>query len=351
MATTTVTIDPEYLSTVTIPVAKEVVDAHYVKLNFLGAQERFWGKGKPTEEGGALWVQGWSIDEHSEDTEFLTGYEKLNLAVRKTIEDTQWTPVHIVRPVVLSLEEEVIQGTSTKVIDLAVERTEKVMGAMMRRFEEQALMDNVAAWANLETLNGVDDTAGFLENRASGSQSNTVGGLSKATYTAVTGTQNQWADIANSFNSNGLNALNAISIRARNRTKDPSKLALFMSETGLENYKRAVQGYERYISADTIDTGKLQLSVNGVAAETSVYLPSVTGQTSATDPLTAMLVDFNDIMVKFTKHPKLDGHFGMRPWRHGPGDQEIMLALCSFRGQLCARALGGSGLATRGETF
>jgi hypothetical protein len=356
MPVTPLSIDNELLSTTSLYIAKDIKDARHVNLVFMDEQDRVHGKGKPQKTGGTRWIQGIGTGEHSATTRLQTGYEAINLSVSGVADPAYFQPGHVVRPVLISGEEEEVNAQPERVVEIAGLRVRQTMSGLMREAEKQCMSGSVVGWEDFLTVNGVDDNFGtangFLEEATKATQGNAVGNLTKSDYddTVVHGIFNQRYDIGAAFNSAGITGLNRLVIDCNlyNDGNDKGR-AIFASQAGLQNYKRSVQAYERYVDSDTLDAGNLNLAVGGVKVRLSNYMPTA-GTNSATDPVSFYLIDFNDIHFCWSKG-KYDGYFGMDDWKDVSGEFDVRMTKIRVRGQLVFKKLSTSGMAFDGETF
>lgn len=351
MGTTSVTVGNEILSTTMFVHMKEWRDGLHLATGFLDAQERVHGKGQPTQDGGSRIIIPVVLAEHASDTQLSHGYEEIDLSVADVSRPAVYTWAHTVRPVVISGEEERLNSGKSAVISMAAMRTESVANEMKRKFVKQMVSGNVTGWTNWNTLNGIDRTTGFLEEDADGSQTNSVGGLSKSTYATTEGWQNGIYDGAASFNSNGLTGLYNLltKIRSRSPTGDPD--IILASESGYINYKRAIQAGERYIGEKELDGGRRVQVFDGIPIVVEPQMPVSTatgGSSSNTNPMSFAFVNSKDIFVLWDS---AIGFFHLTDFENVSGKYDVRAAKMHCRGQLVARHLGSSGLAVDLETF
>ena len=186
MATTTLTVGNELLSTTMHVLMKEFRDNVHESVAFLDAQERIHGAGNPVQAGGTRIVVPLGMGEHSSTTRLQTGFERINLSVSDVFVPAVYQFAHVVRPVAISSEEEFVNQGDSAVLSILESRVKMTANALKREFVEQIVAGSVVGWEDWNTLNGVDAAtigqAGFLEENAVGSQGNTVGGVSKNTY-------------------------------------------------------------------------------------------------------------------------------------------------------------------------
>ena len=352
MATTSLSVDNELLSTTAIMAAEEAKDALHINTPFLEGQERVHSAGFPNKSGGVKWIQGIGTGEHSQNTRMRTGYEAIDLSVTGVASPVVVTPAKVVRPVLISGEEEELNGGEEQIIDIVSMRTKQTMGALKRDFVKQIIQGSVTGFEDWGTLNGVDDTtSGLLEEDARGSQSNTYGGFDKGTHSSVAGAQNVRFDIGGSFNSSGLTGLNRVLIETEKFADDDllKSRVVLASQAGMENLKRSLQANERYTNSDTIDGTNLKLHVGGVPVAVEHFMPT-SGTNTTADPISFYVIDFSNIYICWSKGIQ-DGYFGMSEFKEVGGDYDVRRALITVRGQLWVRKWSTSALLIDGETF
>lgn len=350
MPVTAITADNELLSATAIVAADEARDLNYVTTPFCTEQARIKGEGSPSRGSGFKWIQGMGTGEHSVPTRRRTGYEQLDLSFTGVLSPIVLTPAEVVFPIGISATEEDLNGGEDQVIEIAAKRTKQVMGAARRKFEQNTFADGVAQFEDFLTLNGTDNvTDGFIEEDAVGAQGSVVGGFSKATWAALPGAQNQSYDGSGSFNVNGLPGLFQLRTKITARTEDMAGLAVFGSESGMENYKRTIQANERYVNADKLDATGMNLLVVGVPAQIQTFMPNAGTNTTA-NPWTFLILDMNQIYFVWS-NVKRDGYFGFQEFESIGADYDVRVAKILVRGQLWVESWAGSGLLYNADTF
>ena len=96
---------------------------------------------------------------------------------------------HVVRPIAISSEEELTNQGDAAILSILENRVTSVANALKREYVKQMVQGSVVGWEDWNTLNGIDETNGFLEPNAAGggAQAASVGGVSKATFSSKTG--------------------------------------------------------------------------------------------------------------------------------------------------------------------
>tara|TARA_R110002124_G_scaffold131555_3_gene293783 strand:+ start:672 stop:1733 length:1062 start_codon:yes stop_codon:yes gene_type:complete len=353
MATTSLTVDNELLSATSIEAAKEARDLRHIVTPFLAEHNRVHGEGQPSKGSGHKWIGSFQTGNHSSPTRKQTGYEQMNLSFSGVLTPMVLTPAEVSYPIGISSVEEDLNGGDLQTIELASRRAKATMGKAKREFEKHMLIGGVAQYDDWNTLNGVDTATaatGYLEDQAPGAQNSVIGGFSKSTFSALTGSQNQFANVGGSFNTSGLNSLYRVLIKAKARaTDDMGGLTVLCSEKGLENYKRTLQANERYMimdGQDSVDGANMNLLISGVRAHVSTHL----GNNVDSDKISFYVVDLNAIYVCWSKVIR-DGYFSMSDFMSVGNGYNVRVAEVLVRGQLWVESFASSAVITNAETF
>ena len=344
--TTTLTIGNELLSTTMHIVMKEWRDNIYTSTAFLEAQTRIHGEGGPTQAGGTRIVQPLGFGEHSNTTRLQTGYERIDLSVSDVFQPAVYDFAHVVRPIAISSEEEMTNQGDAAILSILENRVTSVANALKREYVKQMVQGGVAGWDDWNSLNGIgtDVANGFLENAAagSGSQDSSIGGVSKSTFSSKTGWNNQFFDIADSFNSNGLAGLYDLMVEIEAVSAQGKPNVILASRAGFKNLKRSLQASERYMDEKSLDGGKMSTTFQGVPIDVEYYMPTVGAVEGS-----FYFLNMNDIYTLWD--PK--GYFDLSDFETVSGEYDVRAAKLRCRGQLIAKHLGSSGLAVNGDTF
>jgi len=349
MATTSLTVGNELLSTTMHILMKEWRDNVHESVAFLDASERVHGAGKPVQGGGTKIVVPLGFGEHSSTTRLQTGFERINLSVSDVFHPAQYDWGHVVRPVAISSEEEMTNQGDAAILSILESRTKMTANALKREFVRQMVKGAEPGWEDWGTLNGVDVTGasgGLLEQDAVGAQGNTVGGVNKASFTTKTGWQNQIFDGAGSFNANGLAGLYDLKVEIDSVSPSGPPNVILASRAGFKNLKRSLQAHERYVDQSKIDGGRLVEYWDGVQINVERNMPT-TGTNTTADPISFYMLNLDDIHVLWD--PK--GYFDLSDFETVSGEYDVRSAKLRCRGQLIAKHLGSSGIAFDLETF
>lgn len=348
----TLAITDQELATNALVHLKEASDATTKKTALLNAYDEKYGAGNPSEDGGDVIVKPVIVGEHSTITQHSTGFEPITMdvadvAVAATYYWGYWT-----MPIAISGFQQKKNSGKAKIIDQVKIISKAVMSAFMRNFNRQMLKGDVAALSNMGTLNGVDYTTGFLEEGAAGSgQTNVVGNLSKTTYASITGWNNQSADVAGQYNSNGYTALDTINIDTQAIAQSAGYGARvgICSKSFIKNTKRALHANERYMKEETIDGGRMRVTWDGMPLEFDPEMPNagaVTGVAGNNDEVSLYALDLEGIYPIWHN----EGYFELSEFMQQSGS-DIKAAFVTCMAQLIGELLGSSGVIIGGDTF
>jgi len=275
-----------------------VLDKHEAKLESMidfplrylkRVQEESW-------EAGEKVVIPAKFERHATSTEFDSGWEKINLDVSPIVDTLEERWCDVVRPAAISGHEKRVIGTNKqRKLDLFKERMDDTWLGFKAEHQEAAVIGGVSAWSNLIPLNGSDQTTGFLEAAAQGSQTNTIHGQSRATYTGALHFQNWYADIGSVFSANGLHDLQELQVKTKKLRLEAmkngarvGKQVLYVSDNFLLFLKRATEVREMYVDREG-NPGNLVLMFGEWEIDL-LDLPQAGTNTTA-NPFSAILVD------------------------------------------------------------
>tara|TARA_R100000322_G_scaffold160283_1_gene121666 strand:- start:2967 stop:4010 length:1044 start_codon:yes stop_codon:yes gene_type:complete len=241
---------------------------------------------KMRERGGVVTYDGGQkldvpaiLEEHSSITQLSSGYEPVNLAVKDVLRNMSYEWCDFVAPVVITKSEELSNKGERAIIDIAEARMTSVMGMLQREVEKQVLANASSILTNLGTFNGLSQSTsggntsgGFFDNQAFGSQTGSVGGLSKGTFARL---QNQFADSNAGFATTGIQDMTNLYLDCQLNTPDGSAPDLIIcSKQFYTEYKDLLQNQERYIDEKVLDGGRLALAFNGAMLHADPFLGS-----------------------------------------------------------------------------
>lgn len=215
------------------------------------------------------------LAEHSSITQLASGYEPVNLAVQDAMRNASYNWCDFVAPIVITEKEELSNKGERAIVSIAEARMKSVMGLLQREFEKQIIAGTSTVLSELNTLNGVDK-AGFLEENAFGSQTNSVGGILKSDF--PNDYQNQIKDSASGFGGGtgtGITDLTDLYIDCQLRTPGAGAPDLILCSPQMYSlYKGLLFNNERFINESALDGGKLSLAFHGAQMYVDPFLPA-----------------------------------------------------------------------------
>ena len=240
--------------------------------------------GIETYDGGQKLDVPLILEEHSSITQLDSGYEPVNLAVKDSLRTASFNWCDFVAPIVLTRSEELSNKGERAIVGILEARLKSVMGALQREVEKQVVCNSSSILTNLNTFNGLSDggthstyaatggsDTGFFENNtvASGAQQNSIGGLSKATFSRL---NNQY--ITSSALANQIDDMTDLYIQCQINSPNGKGPDLIICSAGyFSNYKSEIQANnERYIDDTQLDAGRLSLMFNGAALHVDPFL-------------------------------------------------------------------------------
>ena len=156
MPTTSITVDNELLSAVSLEAASSARDMNHVSTPFLAELARHHGEGQPSKGSGAKWIGSFETGGHSTATRKRTGFEQMNLSFSGVLSPMVLSAAEVSYPIGISSLEEDLNGGDLQTIELASRRAQSVMNEAKRQFEEQMIAGGVAQYDDWLTLNGAD---------------------------------------------------------------------------------------------------------------------------------------------------------------------------------------------------
>lgn len=284
--------------------------------------------------GGQRITRSAILAEHSNITQLATGYEAVSSSVADVLRSPEFEWCDFVAPIVITKKEELSNKGERAVISIADARMKSVLGMLKREWELQAIRGTSTVLTEMETLNGIDNTTGWLEEDAFGSQTNTVGGLGKNTY-ASSNWQNQSFDVASNFSSNGLGGMTELMIQTQIYAPEGTVDLILASPTSYRLYKSVLQQNERYMPKETVlDGGRLALAFNGAL----MYVENNLGTGTAANP-SMYFLNSKSMKVVFDS----EANFSMSDFEHKSG-YAAREAQMFVRTQLVADHLASLGL-------
>lgn len=323
----------------------------------LHAQEAINGKGKPVWEGGQNYHTRLTVRDHTGVTQFVDGYELYDSTAYETEQNTLYPLCNSGLLMKIGIAERRLLSATDGALAAKVEAlAEETVSFLQRQWQYRVVTGTGVGFTNWTTLNGIDSTGGILEQDAVGSQTNIIGGLSKSTYSGVPGWQNQVANLGNAFLTNQIGLYGLLENRKVYKPINKKTIWL-MTVAGRTNLKRVTQPNQMFISTNPKDTdfGVPIEIYQGIKIYTDSFLP-IAGTNTTTYPMTAVLLDLEDIFFAFAPAAKdvmgslPSGYFGMGDWGPIAGLQNVAGCPMNVNGNTVAAAIGSSGVAYAGET-
>lgn len=356
MATTNIAYDSEILASTLNHSNKEVKDGLYQSSEVLDYVKRM--NGEVSYDGGDQIISSIDLVEHGTGTRFDNQpYAIRNATVRSNIRPPVFQSCRGDYTVALSGMERQKNSGKAKIYDLWDKKMANVTAMAMRHYQQFLLaglspVNSGGVFGGWGTINGEDVATGFLERAAVGSQDNVVGGLSKATYAAVAGWQNQVFNFANLFGTNGVTGMFSLRTRAKNRSPwGTDGMVWVLSEAARINLKRSIQQQEWYVK--DLDAGRQVEMFAGLEIIESTFMPVSTatgGATTNTYPFSVWLWQAHGIYPMFYKGEAGDGFFGVGEIKDGD-NQDLTHCEVLCAGTNCCDHLGSQGLGYAGESY
>lgn len=138
--------------------------------------------------GGLRVEQPVIFGDHSSITELSNGFEPVSMAVTDPFQTAKFEYSNFTQPIILSAVEKAANKGDLAVVNILESKMKNVMLSLKKEVSRQVIVGDSSKLTTFQTLNGngtataAPNTTGWLEARATGTQLNTVGGLSKVTY-------------------------------------------------------------------------------------------------------------------------------------------------------------------------
>jgi len=281
------------------------------------------------------------LTDHSTITQLTTGYEAVSLAVKDPLRTASYSWCDAAAPIVITRKEELSNKGERAIIRIAEARLKQTMGMFKREVEKQVIAGSSTILTDLQTLNGLDAATGWFEEAAFGSQTNTVGGISKTAF--PTSWQNQIQN--GSFAANGLKKMQQLLIDCQQFAPEGDVDLILASPISYGLYKDELQQLERYTSAteERNMAGRLALQFNGAA----MYIEPNLGFTGSggVNKMSMYFLNTKLFNIYFDKDAKFE-----------LGDMETisgyaaMSAQIALRMQVTTANLSGHGILINAET-
>lgn len=301
-----------------------------------------WAKRKGSlvvVDGGARVSLPVGLSEHSTITNLGGGgYNVVSNTVGDVSKDAQYEWCNFSAPVILTKVEQMRNKGPEARVRIIEARTKRVLQNMKEEFEKQVFAGSSSTLTDLTSFFGIDAATGVFEELAFGSQTNTVGGIAKSSYT--TAWQHQMGDVAGAFGTNGLTKMREISIKAG--TYGAGIDGVFLSTLAYGLYAEELQPQDRFVPERVADGARMRLQFDGA----EVYAQKDLGRTGSggTNKMSGVFLSSDGVKVYVDK----EGNFALLP-PQGLDQYAAMrwLALASM--QVCFDALPVHGVLINAE--
>lgn len=278
--------------------------------------------GVETVDGGSKLDRPLILAEHSTITQLSSGYEPINLSAADVLRVQSYEFQNATIPIIITKVEEAANKGPRALVDVAQARMKAAMGQFKREFEKALVADSSTVLTNLSSLNGTaasgKSSNGFFENAAFGSQTNTIGGIAKSDFPEDFQHQRGEVD-ALTTGTEIIDALTEVYVEAQLRTPDGTAPNLVLvSPDFFKKYKAQLYNNQRFVDAQTLDGGQMQLAFHGAALMPSPVMVELdAGNNSAANS------SYIGAYVLNTKYIKLvydsDGDFEMTDFMDATG--------------------------------
>lgn len=315
MSTVAPTLDIDEAGTYAISMdRKRKLDGYHLNLGVFEAWAKAYGAkmGSDIDTNAQVSMLPITVRTHATSTGFQTGNETFNQNVQSTNEVMQFRIGRVARPVLINITEIDACGDQATLNDFVKDRFDMTRASMMREAAQHIVAGGVTAYENnvpsvgaTYSLNGIDHaTYGFIEHRAFGSQTNVLGGFSKATWASRPQTQNIVMDVSSSFSTNGINQMIALRTRMKKYMRNAGSWFGLITEAAINNYARALTPNQRYASEKDLNGGWMPMMLGDVPLFVEEFLPISTtygGSTSASNKASMMIFNAKSFYPKWGK--------------------------------------------------
>jgi hypothetical protein len=359
------TLDWELVNAMGVSPARDKRDALALNSGFMRAQVKSHGaKGKRWDKSNLpAWQVGINFYNETGITSFLTGYEQFDPTEQWPERGAFYQPQLSGLLMKIGAQETMVIGQDTAAMASATQaRMVSCMGFLHRQYTRQIVAGGGTGFSQWGTLNGIDYTGangGVFESSAVGSQSNTIGGLSKSTYNFAIGWQNVVVDMNNAFGTNSWR-LNQAQRLVDKHKPDNGKRCWLMSINGATFGDRTFNTQVMYVNGDNKNVSNMIAKWGGLDVYPEPQMPVSTatgGSATNTTPITGYLLDNEDIFVAFMDKVNTqgvsmpDGYFGVGEWKQITGNSYVFGCPIMVAGNLVVENMGSSAVAVKGETY
>lgn len=298
-------------------------------------------------DGGQRVDHALTLIDGSAVTQLSSGYESISLATRDVMRNASFEWCDFAAPIVVSKKEALSNKGPRAILKVAEVRLKQAMGMMRREAHKQILVGNSAILSELQTLNGGASTTGWLEPKTYGTQTNTVGGVSKSGFPESW--QNQFAD-ADASGAGGLtiDIMQQMLIDCASYTYEGSVDIIMASPQGYGAYRSLLQDQERYTSIKEMTdlAGRMALMFGGAP----MYIAQQLSGATTTDGVATWPLSFYFLNSKsFSLYSDKDAYFEIGEMAQVPG-YAVNAATIFARLQMVCANLNGQGILVDGNS-
>lgn len=296
-------------------------------------------KGRSAEEdGGHTLSYPVALLEHSTGVQFSNGDEVIPASYGDSMRQATFRFTDYGEPVYINGRDERDNEGKAAIVNIATARTKIAMMKIQREWEKQVVAKSSTVWTELESLNGIDAATGWLEEAAFGSQTNTVGGLAKSSYTATW--QNQIQNASSLFASNNLEKMYALRNSASMKAEFGGVDIILASPLSFGIYQASNATQIRYTTKDNLGPSRANCEFAGATMYLEPNLPYV----GATNTLSMYFLNSDGFKAVFQK----GSNFVIDPFEKLSG-QDVKQALVRVRTQLMCEHLASQGVLLNAE--
>lgn len=339
-------INTDVLTAVSITRHKELVQQMYDKhalLDYFNKKCK-----KEYNKGNSDWYPS-GYRSPTQTTHLSTGNEPIDLSQQDSmILITYDTIESSIRPVIINEKEIALNTGEVAVMKILDNRHKEAYVGLIREINRQLLGGQVSG-SQLISLHGgaTSPSDGFLDLASFGSQTGTIGGLEKSSYTDWW--QNQYGEVT-AFGADGLTVLRETET-ACNMYASTGQIDLHLTNpTAYENYRRVLSIAEQYVNEETLDGGRKVLHFSGVPVEKEldfVYTLSGTQILPADDG--GIWIMLNSESWDWVIHPLWDPD-EITPFVKAQNNVQNV-ALIRFMGQIQCKELKANGIVKGVDTY
>ena len=225
-------------------------------------------------------------------TALITGREARNLSVQNHLESMVYDYAFVSRAMSFFLKDRMENKGPKKVGDYAGSTVEATLNALMTDFNDQIFAGTGVDTEEIVSFNG--DTGGIFEAATPGTQTGSVGGLSKASYGG--NLDNQWYDTGTALT---LAGLDLFMIQCSRYSGRPDML--FLRTDAYAKVQSLLGAREQYVAAGTSFAGQVYQLYQGTKMFLAPNLDGVTYASGPADPLLGYALNSQTLEIRVDK--------------------------------------------------